>query len=543
MKINNISAVCIFLVTVCLSSFCQADAQVVRRNPPQTVNGWLVHWPDPAYLNRVLEAAPGYKINHLELSHDIIMQVDEATEDPKRGELIQSVAKRARAKGIKSYIWAHEINTRDKNAPLDPDVPEGKAFWEKRREAYRRTLRACPSVAGVVLMFGSSPYEVWDRPSTPGDGDGWQRRTAAQRVRFITDLVCAVVRDEFHKEVFVRDFNHGPSQLESIREALKDYPGITIISKAEPQDFQPFYPHSFTLGAFGATPQIVEIDLCGEYWGQSLILTSLAGYVPYRLKYDQEQGTIGAVGRVDCFSNSALGTPSEINFYAFQRVLEDRNVTADAIYAEWMKKRYGLKPGGYAARQMTEIFERSWQMAKKLYYTQGFWIWKNLSSIPERSASIDGGIAGKSNALWDSAQKPLEQRLLHPDAALVRAIREEKAEAVKLAQSNLTTLAGIRSSLAPADYADIERRLRLAVDLANIYQAIADAYWRVKLSENAPGDAEASIEKVNVALSTLTPMATLLEKNAANFPWIGKQSQRLINLQTDLTARYGRIAR
>jgi len=515
----------------------------MRRISTQKVNGWLVHWPDPNYLNRVLEAAPRYKINHLELSHDIIMQVDEATEDLKRGELIESVAKRSRAMGIKSYIWAHEINTRDKNAPLDPESIEGKVFWEKRRDAYRRTLRACPSVSGVVLMFGSSPFEVWDLPSTPDKGDGWQRRSAAQRVRFITDLVCSVVRDELNKEVFVRDFNHGPSQLESIREALKDYSGITIISKVEPQDFQPFYPHSSTLGAFGTTPQIVEIDLCGEYWGQSLILTSLPQYALYRLKYDQLQGTVGAVARVDCYSNSTLGTPSEINLYAFQRVLQDRSVTADAIYAEWMKKRYGLKPEGIAARQMTAIFERSWQMALKLYYTQGFWTWKNLSSIPERSASIDGGIVGKSNALWDSAAKPLEKRLIRPDGALVRAIQKEKAEAVNLAQTNLEALIGIRSALRQADFADLERRLRLAVDLAKIYQVIADAYWRIKLAENMPSDVEASADKINTSLSALTQLASLLEKKSADFPWIGKQSQRLVSLQKDLSERYSRLFR
>jgi hypothetical protein len=514
---------------------------MVKSNSPQTVNGWLVHWPEPDYLNRILEAAPRFKINHLELSHDIIMQVDEATEVPERGALIESVANRARLKGIKSYIWSHEINTRDKNAPLDPESPEGKAFWEKRRDAYRRTLRACPSIQGVILMFGSSPYEVWDRPSTPGSGDGWQQRTAAQRVRFITDLVCEVVRGEFQKEVFVRDFNHGPSQLESIREALRDYPGITMISKAEPQDFQPFYPHSFTLGAFGSTPQIVEIDLCGEYWGQSIILASLAEYVPYRLKYDQAHGTIGAVGRVDCYSNSTLGTPSEINLYAYQRILENRNITPDAIYSDWMKLRYGLKPGGKASQQMTAIFKRSWQMAKKLYYTQGFWTWKNLSSIPDRSASIDGGIGGKSNALWNKAEKPLEQRLMHPDGALVAAICAEKADAVKLAETNLSELTSLRPHIAKADYAELEKRLRVAVDLAKIYQGIAEAYWRIKLAEHSPNDSAASTEKVNASLSALTKLVALLDRNVDAYPWIGKQSPRLLNLHKDLAARFARI--
>jgi hypothetical protein len=39
------------------------------------VRGWIVSSPDRAYLERVVEAAPRYGINHLELSHDIIMAV------------------------------------------------------------------------------------------------------------------------------------------------------------------------------------------------------------------------------------------------------------------------------------------------------------------------------------------------------------------------------------------------------------------------------------------------------------------------------------
>jgi hypothetical protein len=190
---------------------------------------------------------------------------------------------------------------------------------------------------------------------------------------------------------------------------------------------------------------------------------------------------------------------------------------------------------------MTAIFKRSWQMAKKLYYTQGFWTWKNLSSIPDRSASIDGGIGGKSNALWNKAEKPLEQRLMHPDGALVAAICAEKADAVKLAETNLSELTSLRPHIAKADYAELEKRLRLAVDLAKIYQGIAEAYWRIKLAEHSPNDSAASTEKVNASLSALTKLVALLDRNVDAYPWIGKQSPRLLNLHKDLAARFARI--
>jgi len=493
--------------------------------------GWLTHNPDPVYLDRVLREAPRYGVNHLELSHDIVMQVDELLESPERAKLIESVARRSKAQGIASVIWAHEINTRDKNAPLDPESPDGKAFWEARRVAYRRALALCPSVAGVVLMFGSSPSEVWDRPHTPGEGDGWQRRSMPERVRFVVDLVRGVVCEELGKELFVRDFNHSPAQLGWLVEALRDQKKLTVISKAEPQDFQFFYPHSASIGAFGTTPQIIEIDLCGEYWGQSLIPVSLAEYVPYRLRYDLGKGVAGAVGRIDCYQNSTLGTPDELNLFVFEQTLLGQSAPPERLTLAWLTKRYGAR----AAQPLTAIFQRTYPMAKKLYYTQGFWTWKNQTSVPESGRSIDGGIVGKSNALWDRKQKPLEQRLVHPDRALVEAILREKAEAVRLARENVTALEPLHSALAPRDFADWERRLTLAVEVALVWEAIAAAYWLVKLSANDP-----SVQaRAQQALDTLTPTAAHLAHVSA--PYLARQAPRLLALQADLTARFQKL--
>jgi hypothetical protein len=58
-----------------------------------------------------------------------------------------------------------------------------------------------------------------------------------------------------------------------------------------------------------------------------------------------------------------------------------------------------------------------------------------------------------------------------------------------------------------------------------------------------PSDVEASADKINTSLSALTQLASLLEKKSADFPWIGKQSQRLVSLQKDLSERYSRLFR
>lgn len=503
--------------------------------PPQ-VRGWLVHEPDAVYLNQVLQAAVKHQVNHLEFSHDIVMQAEEVADNPDRARLVESVARRAKVQGIRSYIWTHEINTADKNAPLDPNSVEGKAFWESRRDAYRRALRACPSLAGVVLMFGSSPLEVWDRPSTPGQGDGWQRMTMPERVRFVTGLVQGVVGGEFDREVFVRDFNHGPAQLDSVIKGLRDWPEITVISKAEPQDFQPFYPHSTSIGAFGRTPQIVEMDLCGEYWGQSLGLVSLAEYVPYRLKHDAAKGTAGAVGRIDRFENRVLGTPSELNLFVFEQTLSNPAVTADALYAQWCEQRYRLKKGSPEAAQLTAIFARTLPIAKKTYYTLGFWTWKSLSSIPDKSAGIDSGIRGKSTAQWDPSTKPTEAKLLVPDAATVRAILAEKTEAVDLAHANIVALSALKPCLTYSDFKDLERRLQLTVDIARLYRGVAAAYWQVRLRETDP--ASKNEASCRTAITNLGLQSDYLMSRYASLAPVAAQTPHLRALQADLQKRF-----
>src|SRR5437899_3184984 len=163
------------------------------------------------------------------------MNVDQVVASADLAKLIEEVAKKAAAQGIATYIWAHELNARAKKLDLDPESPAGREFWQSRRAAYEKALTACPSVAGVVLMFASSPTEVWHVKS---EDAFWQKLSMPERIRFVTRQVQSVVVTKLGKKLFVRDFNHGPQELRWLIEALCNFPGIIVISKPEPQDFQ-----------------------------------------------------------------------------------------------------------------------------------------------------------------------------------------------------------------------------------------------------------------------------------------------------------------
>jgi alpha-glucuronidase len=279
------------------------------------------------------------------------------------------------------------------------------------------------------------------------------------------------------------------------------------------------------------------MDLCGEYWGQSQIPVSLVGHLRYRMRYGVRKGVAGAVGRIDTGRNHALGTPNEINLYAFQRLLADPDTTVQAIYDGWLARRYGLRPGSRAARTLQSILERSFEMAKRTYYTQGFWTWKSQSTMPSTAAQIDGGIVGKSTAWWDPTAKAAERRLVRPDAEIVRAIVSEKADAVALADRNLNEAAGLKGRIAPQDFADLHQRLARAASVARLYQAIASAYWRVKLRALHPDAPEASARAAERAIEELAAWAPKLESARGDFGGLAAQAPRLRSFVADLRAR------
>lgn len=445
---------------------------------PLPVRGWLIHTSDADYLDRVLAAAPRYGINHLDLSHDFVDRIDDLLSEPGLASRVERTARRAKAHGIRTFVWSRELNTRQRDLVLDPSHPEGRRFWNSRDQAYREALRRCPSVAGVVLMFGSSPTEVWDAHLTDAF---WTRLSWAERVRFVTDRIRRVVCAEMNRELWVRDFNHGPRQLQAIVDGLRNNAGITVYSKDAPQDFQLFYPHSFSIGAFGQTPQVLELDLNGEYWGQSVVPVSLVRYLRYRIGHGARKGVRGAVGRIDTYRQRALGSPSEVNLYAMSRLLADPTTSEQSIYDGWLAHRYGLRPGTTPARSLQRIFERTLDFAKSTYYTLGFWTPKNQSSMPASPTQIESGIVAKSTALWDPRARDTERRLLAPDPATVQQILAEKARGVHLADQNLREVKQLRDHLKPVDFADLQHRLVVAARVARLYEAVARAYWTAAL--------------------------------------------------------------
>lgn len=454
---------------------------VAPTSSPAPIRGWMIHGNLPTYHDLVLEKAKEYGINHLEISGDNPTTSEEMT-GPAAIE-VERMAKAARASGIDSYIWIREFNTNKKTLSLDPSSPEGAAFWNARKLALRNALAQAPDLTGIILSYASTPTEIWD---VKDPSAFWQGMTMERRIKFVTEQFLSVAK-ELGKRVYVRDFNHSPQQLNWLIGGLKDGVGYTMHSKWVPQDWQLFYPHSPSIGAYGKTPQVIEADLGCEYWGQSMWPVCMVEYIKYRWDYDRTHGCLGVVARADRNEEPALETPSEINIYALSRYLQDSTTTPSQIYRDWNHKRYGLPPDSKASATLTSIYRNTFKQAQKMYFALGFWMNKDMTYIPDRVSSFERNIVGKSTTLWDKS--PSIQRtanmLFHPTSVTYRKIMQERTQAIKLSEHNLKLFASISPQLNEKDATDWKVRLELANRFANVWYAMTDAIWSLRVAEEA----------------------------------------------------------
>ena len=226
------------------------DVWELDRDAHPAVHGWILLDPDPEAMAATIDTAARFGVNHVELSHGLIMNIDELLGDSPevetRAETLRTGIERAHAHGMEAFVWAHEWSGLD-NADLCYEP--GSAAWTARAAAYRDALARIPEVDGVVLMFGSAPMPPWFtvcscdwcRESYPGGGDPFfGPPPQAERIRLVTSELGAVLVDELGKQLFVRTFVHEPEEIAWHNDGLSAVtdPPFTGMHKAPVQDWQ-----------------------------------------------------------------------------------------------------------------------------------------------------------------------------------------------------------------------------------------------------------------------------------------------------------------
>ena len=470
-----------------------AEEWTFDRNRYTPVNGWILLDSNLDHVAEVVKMAKDFGVNHVQLSHDLIMDIDEVIFDDEdslqRRERLAEAASLAKAEGLEVFAWAHEFTGNRINVCFDPEDP----FWDERRDAYRLFFEQQPDIDGIVLMYGSASPDIWYSictcdwclDSIPEGEVPLIWPNGNDRVEQVTRMVGEVVVDELGKGMYVRSFIHSPQELEYVGmglRAIEDL-GFYGMSKDQPQDWEPYYPDNKLIGDVGPRPSVVELDLAGEYWGRSYLLWMAPKYYIERWDYMWNHRGVGTVSRIERGSDHAIGQPNEINVFAISYLHEHgyKNVHDD-LWQSWLESKYGVTAGSTEAKILQRSLERSYDFNRKMYYILGFWALEKSSSMPDSIATTE--FVKRNMALYDPDYEDWYNRLSEPDLATVEEIHQEKLEALSLVELSLADLDSIKDSLNTSDYEDLHKRLRVHHYALRAWTWVAEILWARHLPDH-----------------------------------------------------------
>ncbi|MCG8389323.1 MAG: hypothetical protein MJA30_27460 [Cytophagales bacterium] len=472
MKIHKVLLTSFLLLTYFLT-YAQSNIDV---------RAWQLHHLDVEYCKKVIDRSKDYNINTIILSHGIIwttMQLYDKSShgkpDATRPGKIRELAQYIKSKGLKTWIWTHEFaDVPSKYLENDIVQMDRRGFWKWLEGRYDQVLKEFPEFDGFLITFHEAQYRIFNNAQVNS------KLPMPERFQKLINVLHKACK-KYGKDLVVRTFVYEPEQLKWLEEGLQKVDDDIIVqSKCVPHDWQPFYPHNPVIGKFKGKKQIVEFDGSSEYTGRNHIPYTSPEYFSYRWQHGlQFPQVVGYNARIDHGGYDALFTPNEINIYTLHRVTENPNITADEIWSEWAKERYGEA----AAGEIISILKPSFEIVNKLFFPYGVWFTDHTKLPHFEYANSHITYINK----WDAANyATTTQKLLEPGMETFRGLLAEKDTAIALVQRSLWRLHQARPKLREQDYDDLNERLLLMMQTAMIWRYHAEAFFGYKLLEDHP---------------------------------------------------------
>ncbi len=365
MTLNKIS-----LLIVCVTLlFCNAGAQgkSVRFNNI-TIKGWNILTDNPSEIEAVINAAKRYDINHLQLSHQLIMNLCQLKDSNKQKEINGLILKAHKAHIKEVTLWDHALYDLDyypdkfKTGPQGTIDLDNPAFWEWFKQDYRNMMALVPNVDGLVLTFietGARAEQQYSR-----------KMNRSEKLAKVINNIAEVVINELGKKLYIRTFAYTEEEYQTIIGCMSYLKSdkIVLMMKETPHDFFLTHPDNPFAGKINR-PTIIEFDEGNEFNGQGVIANTWPEHILRRCKdLMARKNVIGYVARTGRFGNtSAIGRPSEILLYTLKRYCEDTAITAERVYNEFITTHYGPK----ALPWIKPAFKSAYDIVTSTLYTLG----------------------------------------------------------------------------------------------------------------------------------------------------------------------------
>lgn len=461
---------------------------------PLAMRVWQFQDYNMDHIKRLIEMAASQNVNRIQLSHEIVMDVEEPLGNPQLVKDINTICGWAHAKNIKVDMWTHELNgvPRDlmKDGKVNLDDPE---LWDFIAGKYDRFFKLCPDVDGLVLTMQETAQSIYH------DDKVASSISPEKRVAKLIDDMATVCK-RFGKDFFVRTFSYEPQELKYILGGLAECKSdVIVMSKCVPHDWQPFYPYNPAIGSVGGKRQIVEFDLGHEFTGLSTIPYICIDYVKRHLDYDISKGVIGAVFRIERLKWRAVDTPNQAVIDVSTKLLLDPSADPHKLYKQWLAERYPKE----AVPHLYSAFMRTPEIVEKGLFVLGFWV-TNHSRLPSYDYALKS-LYGRTTAKWDPSTKPTEQLLHNPTRETLAKITTEKNEALKQADAAIKDIEKAKPYLDQKDYGYLVDLFRRERAMVVVWKAAMEVFFGINIVKSTKAEedrrflAEAADRLIKVA--------------------------------------------
>ena len=536
----------IILITFIFTMVVSGATRAMQNDVP--VRGWTILSGNYKEAVATIARSGDYDINHLELSHQLIMNLYEIREREKC-TMINKLVKKAHSAGISEVVlWDHVLYDLDyypdefktgPNNTINLDIP---AFWEWLKNDYRQMLNLVPYIQGIVLTFIETGARVEDQYS----GKLINNR---EKLAAVVNAVASVVIGERGLNLYTRTFSYTQKEYDNIIEAVKlfAYPEIRLIVKETPHDFFLTHPNDFYAGTINR-PTIIEFDCGAEFNGQGIVANTWPEYIIRRYAgFINRENIIGYTARTDRYGNTGIiGKPSEINFYALKRFAEDRSISADSVYNEFILSKYPVAALPY----LKAAFKNSFDIITSVFYTlgtsttnhssldydpyashwarhvSGKWIdppvvfvkhgvnrefhyWKDVVNTMAPIWAKAGG------AHWEEVPRVTANRWLTPgemmDEHFLSYIKTEKEYGVTLTLESLAMIEKARPFLPEKHYQDLYHYFNRTLLTAKLHKAASTAYFGYRIyARGVMYRTKSQISEINESLTEIKELCALI---------------------------------
>ncbi len=296
--------------------------------------GWVLLSYDMPYLREVIRQAPLYHVNHIQLSHDIMMYVYQPVENTTLRANLNELIDLAHAYGITDVtVWTHEFGTH--NLPANCRWTDGRVdgdnsdTWVWTQSNYDQLFStACPELDGVVVTFSENEgCDVWDSACFKFTGTTPQTR-GAEAVQKVIETVQASCHTNV-KTCYARTWAGANQWDVSNGIVLTGDKTTWMMSKnvggAGGTDWWDMDSHLDCIGSVAddGYNEMIEFDLCGEYLGRGHYTFVTTSYLKdHYWNWAYTHGVRGGmVARIDREGSLTYFTANRIGLYALDQIM------------------------------------------------------------------------------------------------------------------------------------------------------------------------------------------------------------------------------